>query len=78
MNIIQSYIYSLFTDHPKSKKMTYLEHMSGALTYSIYSLSASACFIVHAFFPFVFECNGSELIKNLHEKLESHNEICDK
>ena len=58
-----------FTQHPASVNESYFQHMKTALGFLMrFSYGAFAA-LVHAFFPFLFEKAGSELIEELHEKM---------
>ena len=60
-----------FTAHPASVNETYFQHMKSALTFSLTFFTGSIIALVHAFFPFLFEKTGSELITRLHQKMVS-------
>ena len=47
--------------------MTYFEHMTGALYYSLLSLQASFAFLIHAFYPDIFTETGSNIINKLNK-----------
>lgn len=55
--------------HLQKIKMTYLEHMLGAFGYAAKSLIASAIFVFHGIFPDYCVYTGSDMIRNLHNKL---------
>ncbi len=54
-------------DHLIQKNMTYFEHMTGALYYSLLSLQASFAFLIHAFYPDIFTETGSNIINKLNK-----------
>ena len=60
-----------FTAHPTSVNESYLQHMKSALSFSLVFFSGSIIALIHAFFPFLFEKTGSELITRLHQKMVS-------
>jgi hypothetical protein len=49
--------------------MTYFSHMKFSLSISMKLLKGSAILVVHSVFPFLFEWNGSQIIKDLHNKI---------
>jgi hypothetical protein len=55
--------------HLKYIKQTYLEHFIDAISYSFMSFQASFFFFVHAFWPDIFEFNGSKQILQLNNIL---------
>lgn len=55
--------------HLKDRKMTYLEHFSHAIYLSKESFKASFYLLIHSFFPFVFENNGSKIIENINKSI---------
>ncbi len=60
---------SILTNHLKESNMTYFQHMRRATGISLsLAVAASAC-IIHGFFPFLFETNASETIKELSRKV---------
>ena len=61
--------YHLFTDHPRSKNMTYWQHLFGSMMYFMYSFGATLSFLFHGVFPFMFETRGSQLTSALYSKL---------
>ena len=60
---------SRFTKHPASVNETYLQHMGTALFFCGRFCYGATAALVHAFFPFLFEKTGSELISELHEQM---------
>jgi hypothetical protein len=62
--------------HLKYIKQTYLEHFIDAISYSFMSFKASCFFFVHAFWPDIFEFNGSKQIEQLNNILvEKRNKL---
>ncbi len=53
--------------HLRYVKQTYCEHFLDAISYSFISLKASFCFLVHAFWPDIFQSNGSSYIEHLNQ-----------
>lgn len=68
-SVTKDTVCSLFTDHPRSKNMTYWQHMFGSMTYFLYSFGATISFLFHSIFPFMFETRGSDLTESLYIKL---------
>jgi len=62
---------SIFLKHPEEQKMTYLGHLKHALSLGLETLCCSIVFIVHGIVPALFETTGSNMIKNLNEKLNN-------
>ncbi len=60
-----------FTTHPASVNESYLQHMQSALSFSLTFFVGGIIALIHAFFPFLFEKTGSELITRLHQKMVS-------
>jgi len=63
---------SIFLKHPEENKMTYVEHLKHALILGLETLGCSIVFIVHGIIPALFETTGSNMIKNLNEKLNKN------
>ena len=68
-DITKNKLYHLFTDHPRSKNMTYFQHFTGSFTYFAYSYLSSLIFLIHSLFPFLFQSSGSQLTQSLYKKL---------
>jgi hypothetical protein len=62
-------IKTLFTQHPNSNNMTYFTHCKRALKLSLNMGLGSFLLFVHAIFPFLFEKNGTKIIKNLNSEI---------
>ena len=58
---------NIFTEHPNSIGETYWEHLVAAACIGGRLIKASFFCFVHAVFPFLFEKNGSQEIRSLHE-----------
>ena len=56
--------------HLADVKMSYFEHLFGALQYAFQSFSAGYIFIFHGLFPDYLIHSGSDLINDLHSKLQ--------
>lgn len=63
---------SIFLKHPEEQKMSYVEHLKHALSLGFETLGCSIVFIVHGIIPALFETTGSNMIKNLNEKLNKN------
>ncbi len=48
---------------------SYFEHLLHALGFSVTLFWGALCCLVHAFLPFLCEKRGSQLVRNLHEKM---------
>ena len=59
----------IFTKHPSENGMTYIEHFFYAISLSFLMILGAFCLFVHAFFPSLFETNGTEIIKKLYNKI---------
>ena len=61
-----------FTQHPASVGETYFQHMGVALCFCGRFCYGAMAALVHAFFPFLFEKTGSQLITELHQRMVTH------
>jgi hypothetical protein len=52
--------------HLKYVKQTYFEHLLDAISYSFMAFKASGYFFIHAYWPDIFEFNGSKQIEELN------------
>ncbi len=48
---------------------SYMQHMKHALSFAFNLGLASAVCLVHAFLPFLFEKQGSDLVDKLHDRM---------
>jgi hypothetical protein len=62
-------LHSTFLKNPEEQKMSYLEHLKHALALGLETLGCSIIFIVHGIVPALFQNTGSNMIKNLNQKL---------
>jgi membrane glycosyltransferase len=46
-------MFGIFTKHPKTKNLSYWQHLTRALLMGAKLLISGACFILHAVFPFI-------------------------
>jgi len=58
-----------FTQHPATVNETYFQHMGKALLFCGLFIYGAIVALVHAFFPFLFEKSGSQLIRQLHHRM---------
>lgn len=58
-----SYIFNLFTQHPRENGVTYLQHMCISLNLCKTFTVASVQAFIHAFFPFLFETGSTDAVK---------------
>ena len=56
--------------HLNDVKMTYCEHLFGALGYSVQAFSAGFVFIFHGIFPEYCVHTGSNIINTLHSEVQ--------
>ena len=71
--IVDKTIYVIFDNHPNSLGMTYKEHMNVSLYLAFNSLSLFFIFVIHAFFPILFNHKGTKILKNMIDFSESVN-----
>ncbi len=65
--------------HLQTKNLSYVNHMFGAFRISFKLLSASIYVFIHAFYPDIFEYDGSSIIYSLHSEFENEkNNIIEK
>lgn len=63
----------LFTKHPAELGETYLEHLATALLYCATLAAAFIVCLIHAFFPFLFEHTGGDMINKLATAVSKRN-----
>ena len=73
--ILLDFFHSIFIKHQEEQKMTYVEHLKHACFYSIQAFKSSVIFLVHGFFPCLFQKTGSEIIKDLNDQLSMNASI---
>jgi len=56
--------------HLKENNLSYFGHWKQAMGYFAEIQIAAFCVFTHAWFPFLFECTASEIIKNLAERFK--------
>ncbi|MBM4218380.1 MAG: hypothetical protein FJ171_01840 [Gammaproteobacteria bacterium] len=59
----------LFTDHPATVDETYRQHFLMALGFGLHMIWGGLQCLVHAFVPGLFEKSGSNMIRELHERM---------
>ncbi len=52
--------------HLHNNRITYIKHFKRSIKFSVKSLYASLCFLIHAFIPDVLENKGSSIIKEMN------------
>ena len=60
---------SILTRHLAETNMTYFQHMRRATGVSLSLIVAASACMIHGFFPFLFETNASDTIKELSRKI---------
>lgn len=60
--------------HLQDVYQSYFSHMYDALLYSFISFQASFFFFVHAFYPDLFICHGSDTIHHLYQTIQKKKE----
>jgi len=60
---------NLFTHHPRQVGETYSEHFATASSFGIPMILAGFACLLHAVFPFLFEKTGSNLVRNLYDRM---------
>lgn len=59
----------LFTDHPATVNETYGQHFLAAVGFSLRMIGGGLACLVHAFVPGAFKTTGSDLIRELHDRM---------
>ena len=69
-----------FTEHPNSVGENYIQHMLVSFSFSLLMIKGFIVFFIHALFPFSFKKTGSNMIKDMHERMviNRHNLSADK
>lgn len=62
-----------FIKHLNDNNITYEKHFVRSILLSSRTMICSIVFIIHAFFPFIFEKKGSEMIEKLYNDLNHSN-----
>lgn len=55
--------------HLEQVDESYMQHMKHALSFAFNLGLASIVCLVHAFLPFLFEKQGSDLVRKLHDRM---------
>ena len=71
--IIDKTIYVIFDNYPNSLGMTYKENMNVSFYLAFNSLMVFFIFVIHAFFPILFNHKGTKMLKNMIDFSESVN-----
>ena len=74
-SLLDKTVYLVFKNHPNSLGMTYGEHMCVSLYFAFNSLMAFFIFLVHAFFPILFNHKGTELLEYTIELSKAANTL---
>ena len=75
--ILSDFFHSIFIKHPEEQNMTYVEHLKHVCFYSIQAFKSSVIFLVHGFFPCLFQKTGSAIIKDLNDHLSMNASVND-
>ena len=59
----------IFTKHPESVGETYAEHLVMASSFGLPMIMTGFACLLHGIFPFLFEKTGSNMVKNLHDRM---------
>lgn len=59
---------NIFTKHPKAMNESYSEHFVCAVRFGVTMLIGGMACIIHAFFPFLFQKTGSNLLIAMTER----------
>jgi hypothetical protein len=58
-----------FTRHPNSVGENYIQHMLVSFSFSLLMIKGFFVCLIHALLPFCFEKTGSNMIKDMHERM---------
>jgi hypothetical protein len=78
---MKSYLSKIsFTKHPNSVGENYIQHMLVSFSFSLLMIKGFFVCLIHALLPFCFEKTGSNMIKDMHERMVTnrHNLSADK
>jgi hypothetical protein len=78
---MKSYLSKIsFTKHPNSVGENYIQHMLVSFSFSLLMIKGFFVCLIHALLPFCFEKTGSNMIKDMHERMviNRHNLSSDK
>ena len=69
-----------FTEHPNSVGENYIQHMLVSFSFSLLMIKGFFVCLIHGLLPFCFEKTGSNMIKDMHERMviNRHNLSADK
>ena len=69
-----------FIKHPNSVGENYIQHMLVSFSFSLLMIKGFFVCLIHALLPFCFEKTGSNMIKDMHERMvmNRHNLSADK
>ena len=60
------------SNHLKDINMKYFEHMFCAAGFALKLFKAAAILFIHSLFPNVFVTTGSEIVNEVHKKMNEH------
>jgi len=65
---MKTFINAIFKNSPhlNTVNQTYIQHFQDSMFYSWCSLKSSVYFMIHGFYPDIFEQNGSKTINKLN------------
>lgn len=58
--------------HLKKTGYGYFAHMKNALSYCLVAFFAAFCFLIHAFFPFIFVLTGRQSVDKIKQLMEKN------
>lgn len=58
-----------FTEHPNSVGENYIQHMLVSFSFSLLMIKGFFVCFIHALLPFCFKKTGSNMIKDMHERM---------
>ncbi len=61
-----------FIHHPENNGMSYTEHLQHAWTLGFKSIGAGLVLVTHGIFPFVFEKDGTNILKDVVEDINKN------
>lgn len=67
----QTFIRTLFLDHPASVEESYVQHMRFAFGFAVWLFVAAGAALIHAIVPALCETTASRILKRLHGRIEA-------
>ncbi len=68
---MRSFISKIFIGHPSSVEETYFEHLLFAGRFAFTLAAAASAALIHAIIPCLFEKTASNMIRKMHNRIES-------